>query len=108
MNTRMYMKLCSAVLAAGLWASLGFAQVGRSFVPPTTPASQPDVVPSATTSAVSPTNVDLHALKPQLEAFEGQLNRMIQQNFEMPFALLQDTKGSYLPGFGVAFHLEAN
>ena len=59
-------------------------------------------------SAVSPTNVDLHTLKNQLDAFQGLLNRSVQQSFEMPFYLLQDAKGIYLPGFGVAFHLEVN
>jgi len=36
------------------------------------------------------------------------LNRSIRQTFELPFSLLQDAKGTYLPGFGVAFHLEVN
>ena len=59
-------------------------------------------------SAISPTNVDLPALKGQLAAFQATLNRTIQQSFEQPFSLLQDAKGIYLPGFGVAFHMEVN
>ena len=59
-------------------------------------------------NSISPTNVDLTALKPQLEAFQATLNRTIQQSFEQPFSLLQDAKGIYLPGFGVAFHMEVN
>src|SRR5687768_6749337 len=50
--------------------------------------------------------VDLRVLKEQMVAFQNLLNRNIQQSFEQPFSLLQDTKGSYLPRFGVAFHLE--
>ena len=52
--------------------------------------------------------VNLHTLKSQMEAFQTALNRNIQGSFEQPFALLQDAKGTYLPDFGVAFHLEVN
>ena len=52
--------------------------------------------------------VDLRALRQQLQSFQTVLNRNIQQNFEHPFALLQDAKGIYLPWFGVAFHMEVN
>lgn len=52
--------------------------------------------------------VDLSALKTQLEAFQGVVNRDIAQAFAQPFVLLQDTKGTYLPQFGVVFHLEVN
>ncbi len=59
-------------------------------------------------STISPTNVDLRALKSQMETLDAALDRSIQQNFAQPFSLLQDAKGIYLPGFGVAFHLEVN
>ena len=52
--------------------------------------------------------VDLRALRQQLQSFQDVLNRNVQQNFEHPFALLQDAKGIYLPWFGVAFHMEVN
>ncbi|MBI3895498.1 MAG: hypothetical protein HY313_06165 [Acidobacteria bacterium] len=52
--------------------------------------------------------VDLHTLKSQMVSFQSALNRSIQGSFEQPFALLQDAKGTYLPDFGVAFHLEVN
>ena len=52
--------------------------------------------------------VDLRALRQQLQSFQGVLNRNVQQSFEHPFALLQDAKGIYLPWFGVAFHMEVN
>ncbi|MBI4442983.1 MAG: hypothetical protein HY649_06365 [Acidobacteria bacterium] len=52
--------------------------------------------------------VDLRALRQQLQSFQNVLNRNVQQNFEHPFALLQDAKGIYLPWFGVAFHMEVN
>jgi hypothetical protein len=59
-------------------------------------------------STVSPTNVDLRSLRQQMSGFEVLINRNVQQMFEGPFSLLQDAKGIYLPGYGVAFHLEAN
>lgn len=60
-------------------------------------------------TSVSPTNVDLHALKGQMEAFENLLNHSIQQAFgDQPFSILQDAKGSYLPGYGIAFSMEVN
>lgn len=52
--------------------------------------------------------VDLRVLKEQMNSFQNLLNRSIQESFEQPFSLLQDTKGSYLPNFGVVFHLEMN
>ena len=54
------------------------------------------------------TELDLRALKVQLTAFERIVNRDMTQAFASPFALLQDVKGAYLPGFGVVFHLEMN
>ncbi len=60
----------------------------------------------ATTQALL--GVNLKALKEQMTVFQNLLNRSIQQSFEQPFSLLQDTKGSYLPNFGVVFHLEMN
>ena len=90
------------LLAASLWGSLCLAQTdGKS--------PRGDVLAAREqASAVSPTNVDLHALKNQLDAFQELLNRSLQQTGETPFFLLQDAKGIYLPGFGVAFHLEVN
>ena len=52
--------------------------------------------------------IDLNALKTQLEAFQAVVNRDIAQAFAQPFVLLQDTKGTYLPQFGVVFHMEVN
>ena len=59
-------------------------------------------------TALKRENVDFHALKSQLEMFQNMLNRSIQSAFEQPFSILQDAKGIYLPGFGVAFHMEVN
>ncbi|MBI4465020.1 MAG: hypothetical protein HY647_09975 [Acidobacteria bacterium] len=61
-----------------------------------------------TGAAAQHSEVDLRIVKSQLETFQGLLNRNIQQSFEQPFALLQDAKGTYLPNFGVAVHLEVN
>jgi hypothetical protein len=89
------------ILAATLWATLCAAQTEGNL-------ARSDTPPYASANTISPTNVDLRALKTQLEAFQAMLNRTIQQNFEQPFFLLQDVKGSYLPGFGVVFHMETN
>jgi hypothetical protein len=43
-----------------------------------------------------------------LQQFSDYLNRNLQAAFVDPFGLLQDVKGIYLPGYGVAFHMEAN
>ena len=58
--------------------------------------------------ATAQVRIDMSALKTQLEAFQGVVNRDISQAFAAPFVLLQDTKGTYLPRFGVVFHLEVN
>jgi hypothetical protein len=89
------------LLAASLWTSLGVAQMEG-------PGGRGDATAGGQVTAISPTNVDLHALKSQMDAFQALLNRNVQQSFEMPFYLLQDPKGIYLPGFGLAFHMEVN
>src|ERR1039458_1069593 len=96
------LRVCGFLLAASLWTSLGLAQMERKGSHGDFPAG------GGQASTISPTNIDLHTLKNQLDAFQDLLNRGIQQSFEMPFYLLQDAKGIYLPGFGVAFHLEVN
>lgn len=52
--------------------------------------------------------IDLQALKAQLEAFQTAINQEIAREFTQPFVLLQDAKGTYLPGYGAIFHLEVN
>ncbi len=88
----------AALLAAYLSTTAGHAQSMRADL--THPSSQ--------TNTISATNVDLRALRDQMKSFEGLLNANVQQLFQGPFTLLQDAKGIYLPGYGVAFHLEAN
>jgi hypothetical protein len=53
-------------------------------------------------------NVDVVALRNQVRQFQETLNRDLQATFEHPFALLQDVKGTYLPRYGVVFHMELN
>ena len=101
MNKTSAIQVGGIVLAATLWATACAAQAGGNLARSDTPSY-------ASANTISPTNVDLRALKTQLEAFQAMLNRTIQQNFEQPFFLLQDAKGSYLPGFGVVFHMETN
>jgi hypothetical protein len=90
------------ILAATLSAAVCTAQTPGNLARSDTPTD------TSTANTISPTNVDLRALKAQLEAFQAMLNRTIQQSFEQPFVLLQDVKGIYLPGFGVVFHMETS
>ncbi|MBI2816740.1 MAG: hypothetical protein HYX72_07355 [Acidobacteria bacterium] len=93
-------KVFGFMLAVALWASPASAQVAGGIHSAAITADQP--------TTISPTNVDLHSLKAQIDAFQNVLNRTIQQKFGHPFSLLQDAKGIYLAGFGVAFHMEVN
>jgi hypothetical protein len=47
-------------------------------------------------------------LRSQLRLFQEYLNSNLQATFVDPYALLQDVKGTYLPRFGVVFHMELN
>lgn len=106
-------KLVFAV-AIGVWAACAAqAQVGG----PGAQGNHPAGAPGSTWDAASGEEsrpagtlpeLDLRALKVQLEAFQGIVNREIAQAFSGPFVLLQDAKGSYLPRFGAVFHLEVN
>lgn len=103
------LRIFGLVLGAGLWTSgLSFAQ-GESQGNPAALRPTPDVSAVERSDTTVPTSeVDLPALKSQLQAFQQVLNQSIRQTFEQPFSLLQDAKGIYLPRFGVAFHLEVN
>ncbi len=49
------------------------------------------------------------ALKRQMQEFERVLNQAMVQMFEnRPFAILQEPKSVYLPGFGIVVHTELN
>ena len=56
--------------------------------------------------AQSPSN--LSALKGEMKVFEAVIDGTMTQTFGPPFGLLEKTKGTYLPGFGLAFSLEVN
>ena len=47
-------------------------------------------------------------LRSQVEEFEALINRDLQSALDHPFGMLQDPKGTYLPSFGVVFHMELN
>jgi hypothetical protein len=49
---------------------------------------------------------NLSALKGEMKVFEAVIDGTMAQTFAPPFGLLQKTKGTYLPGFGLAFSLE--
>jgi hypothetical protein len=97
-------------LAMGVWAvGAAQAQVGGPEAPRGRMPAALDLARErdARRAAAQP-EIDMKALKVQLTAFEQIVNRDMAQAFPSPFALLQDVKGAYLPGFGVVFHLEMN
>jgi hypothetical protein len=92
-----------------LVAALGGVQRAQAQSAMTQPASvrHANVAVRPVADAVG-ASVDLAALRGQLQQFSDYLNRNLQAAFVDPFGLLQDVKGIYLPGYGVAFHMEAN
>jgi hypothetical protein len=107
MRAKRILKTAGAALMVSI-AALWSIQAVQAQVP--TKAASAEMLDEVTqVSGVSPTNVDLHALKGQIEVFENLLNHGIQQAFgDQPFSILQDAKGSYLPGYGIAFTMEVN
>ncbi len=57
--------------------------------------------------AQSPSS-NITALKSEMKVFEAVIDGTMAQTFAPPFGLLEKTKGTYLPGFGLAFSLEVN
>jgi hypothetical protein len=51
---------------------------------------------------------DLSALKGEMKVFEAVIDKTMAQTFAPPFGLLENTKGTYLSGFGLVFSLEVN
>jgi hypothetical protein len=95
--------------------AIGLLAAGEAPAQVAGPGTQRARVPSAMGVALeresrpgAQPGVDLSTLKEQMEAFQAVVNRDIAQAFAQPFVLLQDTKGVYLPRFGVVFHLEMN
>ena len=64
------------------------------------------LLPLRCVRAQSPPNFS--ALKGEMKVFEAVIDGTMAQTFAPPFGLLEKTKGTYLPGFGVAFSLEVN
>jgi len=48
----------------------------------------------------------MRALKGEMKVFEAVIDQTLSQTFPPPFGVLEKTKGTYLPDFGVAFSLE--
>lgn len=48
------------------------------------------------------------ALKSEMKVFRAVIDETMAQTFAPPFGLLEKTKGTYLPGFGLVFSLEVN
>ena len=51
---------------------------------------------------------NLSALKAEMKVFEAVIDGTMAKTFAPPFGLLEKTKGTYLPGFGLVFSLEVN
>lgn len=51
---------------------------------------------------------DYSALMRQMRILQAVIDEAMAQTFAPPFGLLQKTKGTYLPDFGVVFSLEVN
>jgi len=64
------------------------------------------LLPLRCVRAQSPSNFS--ALKGEMKVFEAVIDGTMAQTFAPPFGLLEKTKGTYLPGFGLAFSLEVN
>ena len=98
-------RIASLLVALSLWAgTVSYAQAQGK--PPATTLDRAGQ--GAAQAARTLPEVDLRALKVQLQVFQDIVNRNMQQSFEQPFTLLQDAKGSYLPHFGAVFQLEVN
>jgi hypothetical protein len=52
--------------------------------------------------------LNLSALKGAMKVFEAVVDGTMAQTFAPPFGVLEKTKGTYLPGFGLVFSLEVN
>ena len=65
------------------------------------------LLPMRPVSAQSPPS-NLSALKAEMKVFETVTDGTMAQTFAPPFGLLERTKGTYLPGFGLVFSLEVN
>jgi hypothetical protein len=51
---------------------------------------------------------DYGAIKRQTQLFETLITTAVKQRFDIPFVMLQETRGAYLEGYGVVFTLEVN
>jgi hypothetical protein len=65
------------------------------------------LLPQGSVWAQSPPS-NLGALKGEMKVIEAVIDGTMAQTFAPPFGLLETTKGTYLPGFGLAFSLEVN
>jgi hypothetical protein len=65
------------------------------------------LLPQGSVRAQSPRS-NLSALKSEMKVFEAVIDGTMAQTFAPPFGLLEKTKGTFLPGFGLAFSLEVN
>jgi len=108
MRLRIKRLVCAIVI--GVWAACAAqAQVAAGGAPAARSAAarEPSRTQQPSPASTLP-ELNLRSLKVQLEAFQDIVNQNIRGSGSDPFTLLQDAKGSYLPRFGVVFHLEVN
>lgn len=67
------------------------------------------LAPLAASAVPPPPAPDNAALKRQMQELERVLNNTLSHMFgDRPFAVLQEAKSAYIPGFGVVAHMELN
>ena len=62
----------------------------------------------ASDSSQSDQAPDYPMIRRQVELFETLIDKALNQRFERPFGILQETKGTYLEGYGAVFTVEVN
>lgn len=68
-------------------------------------STSPTSTPTAQAAAEKP---DLRQLKRDISVFSGVVDNTLRESFKQPYGMLQQTKGAYLPGYGLVFSLEVS
>lgn len=71
-------------------------------------AQTPTAEAPASTAQAPVEKPDLRQLKRDISVFSGVVDNTLRESFNQPYGLLQQTKGAYLPGYGLVFSLEVS
>lgn len=71
-------------------------------------AAQTAAQTPAATAPAPAEKPDLRQLKRDISVFSGVIDNTLRESFSQPYGLLQQTKGAYLPGYGLVFSLEVS